>query len=82
MQGAHDKGVRFVDPHEIGHHAAACKGRAGCILGIDISHARPFLLDTPEKVKAANRIKKQIGGRLLTRRDWKLGEHCWYRPKK
>ena len=73
--------MRRIDPHEFGWHSAACRSKAGCVLGIDISHARPWRLDTPAKVKEANRLKRRIGGRLIPREDWKLGDYCWYRPK-
>lgn len=71
---------RLMDPHELGWHSAACM-RLGCVHGIKLRRSRPWLLDTNKKVTWANRIRGKIGGDLMKQPEWKLGDHCWYRPK-
>ena len=72
---------RIMDPHELGSHSVACMGRKGCVHGIKISYARPWLLNTKEKVSFANKIREKIGGELMNSGPWKLGDHCWYTKK-
>ncbi len=43
-------------------------------------YADPIILDTPELVEWANAKRVEIGGELLRRPAWVLGDHCWYRP--
>ena len=40
-----------------------------------IDHAKPFLLDTAERVEFANLVGEsdEVG---IT--DWRVGDHCWY----
>lgn len=41
-----------------------------------MSHADPMILDTPEKVAAANALRERIDADC--ERAWRLGDHCWY----
>lgn len=38
------------------------------------AYTRPILLDTDEKVRAANKLDKQLG----IKPHWRLGDHCYY----
>lgn len=71
---------RIINPHEIGMHSYACK--KGCDYGLKIHWSKPRILDTVENVKSANAVRERIGGMMLEKEPWKIGDSCWFTPNK